>query len=204
MPMNTTLRTSAPALRRACTSCSRISPLDRFPSSPMVPVAQKLQPILQPTCELTHSVVRGSPATRRAVLAPWRITTVSTRSPSCSSTSSLVTAPSPEVTALTTREVDSVKCCASSEPIPFGSASTPSSAAIVAPGVRSSHRTAVRAWRSLILWPRRNAWSAGSSRMGAGESVKLRRRRRGARAFFVMLLDSALRPDFGALRLSAA
>jgi hypothetical protein len=46
----------------------------------MVPVAQKVQPMAQPTWDETHSVAR----------VPCRITTASTRSPSCKRTRSLV------------------------------------------------------------------------------------------------------------------
>ena len=34
---------------RACTSCSMISPAVRSPLMPMVPVAQKVHPMMQPT-----------------------------------------------------------------------------------------------------------------------------------------------------------
>mmetsp|Transcript_11940 Transcript_11940/g.44421 ORF Transcript_11940/g.44421 Transcript_11940/m.44421 type:complete len:201 (+) Transcript_11940:2488-3090(+) len=43
---------------RACASCSRISPEVRLPSSPRVPVAQNVQPILHPIWEETQSVFR--------------------------------------------------------------------------------------------------------------------------------------------------
>lgn len=36
-------------MREACTNCSRISPDERLLLNPMLPVAQKLQPILHPT-----------------------------------------------------------------------------------------------------------------------------------------------------------
>ena len=60
---------------------------------PIVPVAQNLQPILQPTCDETHSVLRPS----------WRIVTHSTRWPSRSSTTALVVAPFAALTRRSTR-----------------------------------------------------------------------------------------------------
>lgn len=36
--------------REACTSCSTISPDERLFLNPILPVAQNVQPILQPTC----------------------------------------------------------------------------------------------------------------------------------------------------------
>jgi hypothetical protein len=58
--MNTRLRTAAPAAA-ACASCSTISPALRLPLSPIVPVAQKVQPMLQPTWEEMQSVPRRPP-----------------------------------------------------------------------------------------------------------------------------------------------
>jgi len=57
--MKTTLRMLVTA--RACQSCSTISPAVRSPLRPMVPVAQKVHPIWQPTSEDTHSVARCWP-----------------------------------------------------------------------------------------------------------------------------------------------
>src|SRR5580765_5529846 len=39
--------------------CSTICAADRFPLTPLIPLAQKRQPTGQPTCELTHAVRRG-------------------------------------------------------------------------------------------------------------------------------------------------
>jgi len=47
MPMKTTFRMGQTAL--AWLSCSRISPAERCPRRPMVPVAQKVHPIRHPT-----------------------------------------------------------------------------------------------------------------------------------------------------------
>mmetsp|Transcript_9673 Transcript_9673/g.24595 ORF Transcript_9673/g.24595 Transcript_9673/m.24595 type:complete len:236 (+) Transcript_9673:43-750(+) len=113
MPMNTTLR-----MRGVCcsawSSCSTISPACRFPTRPMVPVAQKVQPIWQPTCEDTQTVARllgfrprhQSASSLSPILLETdsrseshRMITVSTASPSCSSTLSLVVRPSADVSA---------------------------------------------------------------------------------------------------------
>ena len=39
--------------------CSTICAADRFPLTPLIPLAQNLQPTGQPTCELTHAVRRS-------------------------------------------------------------------------------------------------------------------------------------------------
>lgn len=57
LTMNTTLRTGITPL--ACTSCSTISPVVRSAVRPIVPVAQKVQPIWQPTCVGAQGERRG-------------------------------------------------------------------------------------------------------------------------------------------------
>lgn len=51
--MKTTFRMRACSL--ACMSCSTISPAVRLPTKPIVPVAQNVQPIWQPTWEETQT-----------------------------------------------------------------------------------------------------------------------------------------------------
>ena len=60
-----------------------------MPSSPSVPVAQNVHPILHPTWEETHRVTRPP--------LSWRITTLSTLCPSCVSTTIFVVLPSFDV-----------------------------------------------------------------------------------------------------------
>mmetsp|Transcript_29611 Transcript_29611/g.95170 ORF Transcript_29611/g.95170 Transcript_29611/m.95170 type:complete len:227 (-) Transcript_29611:218-898(-) len=83
MPMNTTfLSGGMPCCRTAAAaacSCARISSAARERSRPIVPVAQKVQPCRQPTCEETHSVEN----------APCGMMTASTSSPRRSRRSSL-------------------------------------------------------------------------------------------------------------------
>lgn len=59
--MKTTLRIGVK--REAWTNCSTISPDDKWLLNPMLPVAQNLQPILQPTCNkqtaITIAKTRG-------------------------------------------------------------------------------------------------------------------------------------------------
>jgi hypothetical protein len=74
----------------------------------MVPVAQNEHCLAQPTWLETQTVCR----VRELVSWWWRITTVSTRCPSCSCTTSLK--PPSDGTLSTTRLLRSVKCCASS------------------------------------------------------------------------------------------
>jgi hypothetical protein len=60
MPMNTTLSTRRlPAAWAARTTCSTISPVDRWRSNPTCPVAQKLHPIAQPAWLDTQTVLRS-------------------------------------------------------------------------------------------------------------------------------------------------
>ena len=86
--------------RLACRSCSTISPADRSPTMPIVPVAQKVHPIAHPTCDDTHTVVR----------LQCRITTVSTRSPSQSRTASLVVSPSCDSSRASTCDEETTNC----------------------------------------------------------------------------------------------
>lgn len=53
--IKTTLRIAD--MRDACTNCSRISPDDRLFLNPMLPVAQKLQPILHPTYNNNYIII---------------------------------------------------------------------------------------------------------------------------------------------------
>ena len=61
-------------------TCSRISDVSKSPIKFIVPVAQNWQPIAQPICEDTQTVVRDL----------WRMATLSTRWPSLSSMTSFV------------------------------------------------------------------------------------------------------------------
>ena len=64
---------------RRCSTCSTISSAERFRSTPLSPLAQKTQPIPQPTWVLMQTVRRG----------PSAISTHSIRRPSRHSTTSL-------------------------------------------------------------------------------------------------------------------
>jgi len=62
MPMKTKVckrRPAARASRRSARNCSTISPLLRLRSKPVFVVAQKSQPIAQPTCEETQPAARS-------------------------------------------------------------------------------------------------------------------------------------------------
>ena len=67
MPMKTRLVSgrgagpppSSTMRRLARSTWSTISPAVRWRTSPMVPVMQKVQPMAQPTCEETQSVLRS-------------------------------------------------------------------------------------------------------------------------------------------------
>ena len=80
MPMTTifVIRSSAPSNVCARNTCSIISPADRFRFRPNSPLAQKTQPIAQPTCVLMQTVTRSGS----------RINTHSMCSPSASLSSS--------------------------------------------------------------------------------------------------------------------
>ena len=183
MPMNTTLVTAADASAarnatasvspfpfaaanlRACASCSRISPEVRFPSSPSVPVAQNVHPILHPTCEETHSVFRPPSC---------RMSTDSTRWPSCSFTTNFAVVPSPEVATESTEEVRSANASGRRSRANAGRFGTAATERSKVPEPRSAAATAaswmVRRCRSAVSrfpGPRpssRNASNAGASK----------------------------------------
>ncbi len=80
MPITTmfVIRSSGVIRRSTCRICSMISPVVRFRLRPSIPLAQKTQPIAQPTCVLMQTVRRSSS----------RISTHSTNWPSCNSSRS--------------------------------------------------------------------------------------------------------------------
>mmetsp|Transcript_23489 Transcript_23489/g.75931 ORF Transcript_23489/g.75931 Transcript_23489/m.75931 type:complete len:210 (-) Transcript_23489:267-896(-) len=107
IPMKTTLRTSAPPSSRtdcrACQTCSRISAADSCANAPIVPVAQKEHWRPHPTWEETQTVQRCRPVDRCSCM----MSTVSTRRPEASSTTSL--RPPADSTRSTTRELQGTK-----------------------------------------------------------------------------------------------
>ena len=105
--MKTTFRTESSRL--ACANCSTISPALKFPSSPSVPVAQNVHPILHPTCDDTHSVVRP---------LACRITHASTRCPSRNSTIIFFVEPSADVFSCATRVTKRANAPPSPPPFP--------------------------------------------------------------------------------------
>lgn len=69
--MKTTLRIGE--TREARTNCSTISPVERLDLKPIVPVAQNLQPILQPTWDETHRVDLTPPERALPLYFPKRV-----------------------------------------------------------------------------------------------------------------------------------
>ncbi len=55
MPMKTTFSMRSPKTCRATSTCDTISPASRSRRWPSLAVSQNAQPILQPTCDETHS-----------------------------------------------------------------------------------------------------------------------------------------------------
>ena len=83
MPMKTRLRSTgqsgrvSPRCSRATRICPRISPMLRLRAKPILPVAQKVQAMAQPTCEERHWLQRRLPSR-----ASEGMSTLSTSAPS--------------------------------------------------------------------------------------------------------------------------
>ena len=120
MPMKTTFLGAGRDLAHSCrvmsATCSRISDVSRSPIRFIVPVAQNWQPMAQPICEDTQTVVRDL----------WRMATLSTRWPSRSSMTSFVVCVSFDSATWASLDEKSLKFCDASSTATFGSFWRPS------------------------------------------------------------------------------